>query len=149
MKTGRKTKYSAEMAEKAGLIAAGTPVEENIADELGIAYSTFNDWKVKHKAFAKAIENGRKKFIESKIEPSYFQQAAPHDEVLVIERRSRGKKGTMRVVERRISKDVVNVQAAEKLLKAHKPEKYGDKLQLVGGLKVAFNITKNYAPKGK
>lgn len=146
MKTGRKTKYEDKLERRAGEMAECGYSDRVIWERLGISQDTFYRYKREHKAFAKALEDGRRRLVDNDIEPSYMQQAIPHDEVVEIHKlRGRGKNRKMTPVALRISKDVVNVLAAEKILKVHKPEKYGDKLQLVGGIKVNFNIQKNYA----
>jgi hypothetical protein len=146
MKKGRPDKYDESMAERAGEMAECGYSDRAMWSKLGIEQRTFYNYKKEHKVFAKAIEDGRRRLVDNDIEPSYMQQAIPHDEVVELrELRGRGKKKKMTTVGERVHKDVVNVLAAEKILKVHKPEKYGDKLQLVGGIKVSFNVTKNYA----
>lgn len=150
LKTGRKTKYTDEVAKRAGELAELNFTDTEIADHLNISSATFYEWRQRHKAFARAIDIGRRRYVEGMIEPAYLSQAVPHDEVVELhELRGRGKKRKMTLIGKRITKNAVNVTAAERILKVHKPEQYGDKLEVRGGLNLTLNVTKNARPVGK
>ena len=116
---GRESNYKAAFAKRATeLIAAGKGLKD-IAETFGVCVATIYRWKTEQDEFAAAIEAGFARLADD-VEVSFMQLALPHDEVVEVE----GEKD-----ETRTKKNVVSVRAAERVLKAHKPGKYGDKVE--------------------
>ena len=130
-KRGGQVKYSSAMVQKAALLAEDGRSDARIAEGLKIGLSTLHKYKKDHKAVANAILRGRKNYVESEVEPALLSQAVPHDEVVEYFelRGKKGKKKTMTKVGLKVTKDKVNVIAAERVLKAHMADMYGDKVE--------------------
>ena len=126
---GRPERYNASYADQARKACKNGFNDKQLAEMFGVANkSVIYKWKQKHPEFAKAIRKGREKFAAGEVELSFRQLALPHDEVTQIhELRGRGKRRKMTLVAERVKKKVVNIRAAERVLKTHMPEKYGDK----------------------
>lgn len=133
---GRPKKYNASYVKQARVAARHGAADNQLAELFCVAPSRIVDWKIKYPEFAEAIEEGRAEFDTGQVELSLRQQALPHDEVTEI-RELRGRntkkdpKGRkMTTTGERRKKKVVNVHAAVTVLKADKPEKYGDTIKL-------------------
>lgn len=130
---GRPSKYNATYVAQAKECARNNLNDTQIAKILGVAPSRIVDWKIKYPDFAEAIREGRAEYDTGEVELSFRQQALPHDEVMQIHElrdRGRGKKRKMTLVGKRVKKNIVNVHAAEKVLKVEMPEKYGDRVKI-------------------
>ena len=130
-KTGRPKKYDPAYAKQAREACKFGASDAQLAKLFGVGASTISGWKLKYPKFAKAIQEGRAALEAGEVELSLRQQALPHDEVKNIhELRGRGRNKKMMLVSRHVKKNVVNIRAIERVLKAEMPEKYGDKLKL-------------------
>lgn len=132
---GRPKKYNAAYVKQAHAAARNNLTDKQLAELFGVEASTVAKWKVAHSDFAEAIEEGRAEFATGQVELSFRQQALPHDEVTQLyELRGKDtktkKNRKMTLVGKRVKKDAVNVHAAERVLKAEMPEKYGDKVKV-------------------
>jgi len=144
-KGGRPTEYNKAICQVAGTLAEFGASDRQVYTKLKISQRTFYTWKKEHPEFGEAIASGRQRFDNGEIERSLIQQAKPHDEVTVYhELKGRGKERKMLMVGKKTKQAVVNVPAAERVLKANMPEKYGDKLEHRGGIQVNINIKKHY-----
>ena len=127
---GRPERYDASYAAQARKACKNGLNDGQLAQLFGVANrSVIYKWKQKHPKFARAIKEGRAAFDIGAVERSLLQQALPHDEVTQLhELRGRGEKQKMTLTGQRVKKNVVNIRAAEKVLKTYMPEKYGDKV---------------------
>ena len=146
---GRPEVYREAMVEQVRLLAEKPVSLTQIAKCLGVSVRTLQRWKKQHTALAKAIDEGREVIVDE-IEASQFASALPHDQTKIrSELRGRGKKAALKVTRRDVEKDVINQAAAANILRAYKPQLYGDKLDLKHGGSVTFKlkVTKNYKEK--
>lgn len=132
-KAGAKSTYQQNYPERAERYCARFGfVDKDLAEEFGVTERTINDWKKKYPKFRRAIEKGKKLSGEF-IELNLRQLAMPHDEVQEeVALTGKGKAAKMKVVGKKVKKNVVNVGAARMVLAADFPDRYGNKLT-VGG----------------
>lgn len=135
-RSGRPTKFKKIFVEQAKQAARNAMADKQIADILGVSPAIIVKWKIEHPEFGEAIREGREELELGNVELSLRQQALPHDEVTQrfelkgrkTKKNPQGRKLTM--VGKSVKKNVANVHAAEKILKAEMPKKYGDKVEL-------------------
>lgn len=89
MGAGRPTKYNSEWhPELAFLLARDGLTDAQIADRLGIAKSTLEDWKKRHPGFKEHIKTGKKE-PDDLVEHCLFQRATgyqyPEDRIMQYE----------------------------------------------------------------
>ena len=146
---GRPEVYREAMVEQVRLLAEKPVSLSQIAKCLGVTVRTLQRWKKQHTALDEAITAGREVIVDE-IQASQFASALPHDQTKIrSELRGRGKKAALEVTRRDVEKDVINQAAAANILRAYKPQLYGDKLDLKHGGSVTFKlkVTKNYKEK--
>lgn len=127
----RKTKYHTHVEPKLFLVecwARDGLIDEQIAKNLGIAYSTFKDYKNKHPAFSAALKKG-KEVVDYEVENALLKRALGYEyseEKVDVET-----DGTGKLVSRKITQTVrqvaPDVGAAAFWLKNRRPDKWRDK----------------------
>lgn len=125
-KKGRKSGYAASCADRALALMTAEPDLAKLALKFRVSLATIYNWMVAHPEFAEAIERGKGRFAD-KVETGFLALAVPHDEVV---------ETVGEEMETRTKKDCISVRAAERVLKAYKPDKYGDKLDVKGDISV-------------
>jgi len=145
---GRPEVFRTGMAEQARLLCEKPLSLGELAKCLGVSVRTLQRWRQHHPELDKAIKEGREVIVDQ-IEASQFASALPHDETKIrSELRGRGKKAALKVTRCDVDKDVINQAAAANILRAYKPDKYGDKLKIGGDgdepLKVTVTVKKTY-----
>lgn len=100
-----------------------TMTEEQIAETLGVGYSTFRNYKDEHPELVKALEIGKRKLVAN-LMSSMVKLATgyQYDEVEVTEDEKNGK-----TVKTKTKIQPPNVVAIDKLLKNLDPENWTDK----------------------
>lgn len=131
----RKTKYHTHVEPKLFLVecwARDGLIDEQIAKNLGIAYSTFRDYKNKHLALSAALKKG-KEIVDYEVENALLKRALgyEYDEItqeLVEVPDGDGAKVTTMKPTKIITKQVApDVGAAAFWLKNRRPDKWRDK----------------------
>lgn len=151
-KMGPPVKYHASFANQAKLACQRGASDTDLAKLFGVTRQTIREWRLKYEKFEQAIKEGREAFATGEVEVNFRRQALPHDEIVEIhELKGRGKNRKMTLTGKRIKKDVVNTHAGERVLKAEKPDKYGDKMDLRhgGAITAVINVKKNYGNRSR
>lgn len=148
MAGGRKSKYESHVMPKLLLIEAwardGLTIEQ-IAANLGVANSTFFDYKNKHSELSEALKRGQE-IVDVEVENALLKRAVgyTYDEVTK-EAVTNPKTGeTIMVETKRVTKEVQpDVTAQIFWLKNRRPDKWRDKKDIdashSGGLTVVFD----------
>ena len=71
---GRPTKYTTEALNIAKAMSKLGAIDQEIADELGVAVSTITNWKLKHEEFFSALKEGKEK-ADDRVEASLYKKA--------------------------------------------------------------------------
>jgi hypothetical protein len=127
-KKGRKSGYAAACCATALAVMTAEPDLAKLALKLRVSLATIYNWMAAHPKFAEAIEQGKGRFAD-KVETGFLALAVAHDEVV---------ETVGEEMETKTKKDCINVRAAERVLKAYKPDKYGDKLDVKGDINVSL-----------
>lgn len=136
---GRKTGYSKACDRKALEFMAETPDLTKLAEKLKIGLTTLYQWQKDYVLFAEAITEGRSRFADQ-CEATLFELCKPHKVVsekvkaITLEAPDGDKSIDLPAVEKETltKKDFVSEKALDKVLKALKPELYGDKMHVTG-----------------
>lgn len=126
-----KSKYETHIKPKLFLIecwARDGLIEEQIAKNLGIAYSTFRDYKNKYSALSAALKRG-KEVVDYEVENALLKRALGYDyteEKVEIERTANGKIKSQKVVQT-LKHVPPDVGAAAFWLKNRRPDKWRDR----------------------
>lgn len=132
---GRPTGYEDEYAERVERYIARYLMDmKAVAAEFGVCKKTLNNWMNEVPKFAAAVKKGRQLSAEV-IEHTLRKLAVPHDEVTVTYVNAKGKKGKPGkevLFDKKVKKGVVNVHAADRILRADVPERFGNKIKHEG-----------------
>lgn len=126
-----KSKYETHVEPKLFLIecwARDGLIEEQIAKNLGIAYSTFRDYKNKYSALSAALKKG-KEVVDYEVENALLKRALGYDyteEKVEIERTANGKIKSQKVAQT-LKHVPPDVGAAAFWLKNRRPDKWRDR----------------------
>ena len=74
VKRGAPTKYDPDIVDYARALATDGLTNDEMAEKLGIATSTLNDWRKKHPEFSDAIKEGKDQ-ADSKVKMSLYKRA--------------------------------------------------------------------------
>lgn len=120
-------KYKSHVEPKLGIIegwARDGLTDEQIAKNLGVAYSTFNDYKVKHPELSEALKEG-KSVIDLEVENALLKRALGYSyKETMIEKSETGSK--TRVTTKQVVPDVT---AQIFWLKNRKPKQWRDRVE--------------------
>lgn len=158
MAGGRKSKYQTHVEPKLLLIEAWARdgmIQEDIAKKLGVAMSSFSDYKNKFPELSEALKRGQE-VVDVEVDNALFKRALGYryDEVTKEAAREldeeTGEYKTVMVETKRVTKEVQpDVTAQIFWLKNRKPETWRDKKEVdadvSGSMHVIFDagITKN------
>lgn len=139
MAGGRKSKYQTHVEPKLLLIEAWARdgmIQEDIAKKLGVAMSSFSDYKNKFPELSEALKRGQE-VVDVEVENALFKRAVGYRYDEVTKEASRemdeetGEYKTVMVETKRVTKEVQPETAAAIFwLKNRRPDKWRDKQEI-------------------
>lgn len=142
----QKGKYYTHVEPKLLLIEAWARdglIDEDIAKKLGVAYSTFRDYRDKHQALSAALKRG-KEVADVEVENALFKRAIgyQYDEVTKETMEDPRTGITVMVETKRVTKEVQpDVTAQIFWLKNRKPAEWRDRQEIDANIKGTVNHT--------
>lgn len=124
-----KSKYETHVLPKLFLIecwARDGLIDEQIAKNLGIAYSTFRDYKNKYPALSAALKKG-KEVIDCEVENALLKRALGYEYEETSTSIETGPDGTKKKAKKTIKQVAPDVTAQIFWLKNRRPDKWRDK----------------------
>ncbi len=133
----RPPKYETDFPERAERYIARYKMDyKGLADSLGVAERTIFDWMKKKPKFKAAMERGKQLDAEA-LEHTGRKLASPHDEEMIIyegvDSDDKKPKRLQQIKERRVKKNVVNVNALFKILAVDEPNRFGKRIAIEAG----------------